>query len=188
MGLPPSSRLAAPPPPGVELRHFHVPGVDGSDELARVSEIATQLQAHLNSESARGLITLANQPGSSSAAVQATFAPFATALGFQSEVRGLFVDHEKGMRPDYYLKLEGTGILLEVERGKTTINNMDLLDFWKCHLCQHAHYLFLVVPRALRQNAKMSPRNEFQSVARRLKTFFTPGNTTNVRGLFVFGY
>jgi len=23
--------------------------------------------------------------------------------------------------------------LLEVERGKTTINNMQLLDFWKCH-------------------------------------------------------
>jgi len=41
------------------------------------------------------------------------------------------------LRPDYFLKLDDTGILLEVERGKTTINNMDLLDFWKCHLCRN---------------------------------------------------
>jgi hypothetical protein len=38
---------------------------------------------------------------------------------------------------------------------------MDLLDFWKCHVCQHAQYLFLLVPVALRQNPTMSPRNEF---------------------------
>ena len=24
---------------------------------------------------------------------------------------------------------------MEVERGKTTTNNKDFLDFWKCHLC-----------------------------------------------------
>ena len=35
-----------------------------------------------------------------------------------------------------------------------------LLDFWKCHLCRHTHYLFLLVPLALRQNPDMSPRKE----------------------------
>lgn len=79
-------------------------------------------------------------------------------------------------------------MLLEVEKGKTTINNMDLLDFWKCHVCPHAHYLFLLVPVALRQNATMSPRNEFAAVTRRLARFFTPRTHTNVRGLCVFGY
>ena len=29
---------------------------------------------------------------------------------------------------------------------------MDLLDFWKCHLCHHADYLFLMVPQALKHN------------------------------------
>ena len=48
-------------------------------------------------------------------------------------------------------RVGSSGILLEVERGKTTINNMDFLDFWKCHLCEHAHYLFLLVPQELRQ-------------------------------------
>jgi hypothetical protein len=90
--------------------------------------------------------------------------------------------------PDYYLPIGDTGILLEVERGKTTINNMDLLDFWKCHLCEHANYLFLMVPQELRQNATMSPRREYAFVVKRLASFFVPGNYTNVHGLFVFGY
>jgi hypothetical protein len=82
----------------------------------------------------------------------------------------------------------GTGSLLEVERGKTTINNMDLLDFWKCHICAHADYLILLVPRELRQNPTMAPRREFATVSKRLATFFEQGNYTNVRGLCLFGY
>lgn len=81
-----------------------------------------------------------------------------------------------------------TGIILEVERGKTTINNMDLLDFWKCHICAHADYLFSLVPQELWQNETMTARREFASVGRRLATFFEPRNHTNVRGLFLFGY
>lgn len=42
-----------------------------------------------------------------------------------------------------------SGIILEVERGKTLMNNMDLLDMWKCHICEHARYLFSIVPKAL---------------------------------------
>lgn len=65
---------------------------------------------------------------------------------------------------------------------------MDLLDFWKCHICGVAHYLFLLVPRELRHNDTMSPKREFDTVARRLKPFFEPDRCTNVRGLCLFGY
>ena len=84
--------------------------------------------------------------------------------------------------------MEGSGILLEVERGKTTTNNMDLLDFWKCHLCKQADYLFLMVPQALKHNDAMTPKKEYASVVKRLKTFFAPGNATNVRAVHIFGY
>jgi hypothetical protein len=147
------------------------------------------LLEHLNTEDALRSIATANRPGSSSQEIQGVFREFAHTLGFVNESRGLFEGYDtSALRPDYFLPLDGTGILLEVERGKTTINNMDLLDFWKCHLCTHAHYLFLVVPRALRQNPTMSPRNEFASVAKRLGTFFKPRNRTNVRGLYLYGY
>ena len=129
-----------------------------------------------------------NRPGKSSAEVQDTFLEFARDLGFESEKKGLFASDELALRPDYYLKLDTTGVILEVERGKTTINNMDLLDFWKCHLCPQAGYLFLLVPQALRQNETMNPRNEFATVNRRLSQFFKPHNYTNVRALCLFGY
>ena len=65
---------------------------------------------------------------------------------------------------------------------------MDLLDFWKCHICGVAAYLFLLVPMALRHNDDMTPKKEFASVKRRLGQFFEPGKYTNVRGLCIFGY
>jgi hypothetical protein len=65
---------------------------------------------------------------------------------------------------------------------------MDLLDFWKCHLCDQADYLFLMVPKELHQNETMAPRREYGFVVKRLQSFFVPPNYTNVRGVFVFGY
>jgi hypothetical protein len=65
---------------------------------------------------------------------------------------------------------------------------MDLLDFWKCHLCRRADYLFLMVPQALRHNPTMTPKKEYNSVVKRLDTFFVPGNETNVRAVHIFGY
>ncbi|MEZ5348122.1 MAG: hypothetical protein R2714_02825 [Microthrixaceae bacterium] len=106
----------------------------------------------------------------------------------RDESKGLFKTYQSALRPDYYLPISDTGIILEVERGKTTINNMDLLDFWKCHICEHADYLFLMVPSELRQNQTMSPRREYATVARRLESFFRPDNYTNVRGLVLIGY
>ncbi|KRE56430.1 hypothetical protein [Phycicoccus sp. Soil748] len=160
-----------------------------TDEYREVSEISDQLMAHLNDEAAQTLIEAANAPGQSSALVQASFLAFARELGFRDEARDLFASYEnRAVRPDYYRPLTNTGILLEVERGKTTINNMDFLDFWKCHLCEHASYLFLMVPQELRQNSSMRPRREYNTVVKRMASFFAPRNYTNVRGLHVFGY
>lgn len=75
-------------------------------------------------------------------------------------------------RADCSLEIEDTGVLVEVERGTTTINDMGLLDFWKCHICEHAHYLMLLVPCELRQNETMSPRRGFAAVKNRLHVGF----------------
>jgi hypothetical protein len=172
----------------IRLQKYVQEPLSHSEEWKEVSSLGDRLHQHLSTDRALALIRDANQPGQSSASVQATFGEFVKEMGFESERTGLFGTDEFALRPDYFLRLPETGILLEVERGKTTINNMDLLDFWKCHLCRHAHYLFLLVPLALRQNATMSPRNEFATVTRRLQRFFVPGNYTNVRGLCLFGY
>jgi len=157
-------------------------------ESRAVRDISDKLLAHLNTGDALELMLAANLPGTSSAEVQATFLPFATELGFTSEAKGLFLEYENKLRPDYFRPIGGLGILLEVERGKTTTNNMDLLDFWKCHLCKRADYLFLMVPQALKHNDTMTPKREYNSVVKRLETFFVPGNSTNVRAVHIFGY
>lgn len=172
----------------MERADFERADVVGTPEHQAVVAIADALFAHLESPEATALILEANQPGRSSAEVQNVFLEHARQLGFKDESKGLFSDYLSALRPDYYLPLDDTGIILEVERGKTTINNMDLLDFWKCHICHHAHYLILLVPTQLRQNPTMSARNEFATVRRRLATFFEERNYTNVRGLFLFGY
>jgi hypothetical protein len=159
-----------------------------TDEARAVKETSDQLLVHLNTEAALDLMLAANLPGMSSAMVQETFMPFATQLGFTSEAKGLFTEYKNNLRPDYFRPVAGNGIILEVERGKTTTNNMDLLDFWKCHLCHHADYLFLMVPQALKHNDTMSPKKEYNSVVKRLETFFLPGNATNVRAVHIFGY
>ena len=173
----------------IEMREFGQDKAEFESERGVVRAIATQLRFHLETPAVQAQFEFLNLPGASSQVIQSVFRDFALGLGFADESEGLFQSYEtSALRPDYFVRLDDTGILLEVERGKTTINNMDLLDFWKCHLCEHAHYLFLLVPRALRQNPTMSPRNEFASVVKRLGAFFRPRNYTNVRGLFVYGY
>jgi hypothetical protein len=116
-----------------------------------VNAVAKSLLDHLNTPEAQDLLALANLPGQSSAMVQGSFNVFATDLGFVDESKGLFEAYKnRAVRPDYFRRMRDTGILMEVERGKTTTNNMDFLDFWKCHLCEHANYLFLMVPQERR--------------------------------------
>ena len=160
-----------------------------SEEFKFVSEIEQSLLLKLNLPDVQKRIVEVNKPGVSSRQVQDAFLEEAQALGFRDEAKGLFANYaNKGLRPDYYLPIGDTGIILEVERGKTTINNMDFLDFWKCHLCEHANYLFLLVPKNLVQSDKRPPRNEFQVVINHLSPFFHENNYTNVRGLSIFGY
>jgi len=176
----------------VEVRHYVQHQMAETPEYKQVLKIALDLLNLLNTDRVLASIDNANQPGASSSDVQKAFRTEAQFLGFKDESKGLFQGYKSnGLRPDYFKKLKGTGIILEVERGKTTMNNMDLLDFWKCHICAHAHYLFLLVPVKLVQNntAKVGARNEFASVNNRLATFFLKeSNYTSVRGLSIFGY
>lgn len=175
----------------VATQHFVQEAYRTGAEFAAVCRVAQSLSQHLNTPATQARIAEANRPGLSSSHVQAVFLAEAERLGFRNEAQGLFADYRsRHVRPDYHLSLPEyqTGILMEVERGKTTINNMDFLDFWKCHLCPDAHHLFMLVPQELRQNDAMAPRREFTSVCNRMSSFFEPRNYTNVRSLWVFGY
>lgn len=168
------------------------PSVLPSAEHAAVKAVATALYEHLLEPGTQASIDAVNQPGVSSAQVQGTLLAQATELGFHSERQGLFATYTTpGLRPDYYRAVpeHGTGIILEVERGKTTINNMDLLDLWKCHICAEAHHLFLLVPQVLQQNAD-NPRvtRPYDYVRKRLPSFFTADTYTNVRSCWLYGY
>lgn len=172
----------------VELKPFVQEPLAATTEWQQVLALAQRLLGVLNEPAMLASIAAANRPKGSSAEVQAAFREPAERLGFHSERKGLFAESISGLRPDYYMPFGDTGILLEVERGKTTTNNMDLLDFWKCHISGNANYLFLLVPKALQHNDGMTPKKEYATVARRLAQFFVPGKYTNVRGLCLFGY
>lgn len=98
-----------------------------SEIYAEVRGVAGRFRERLEQPHAQNLILAANSPGTSSALVQAAVLEAATPLGFQSEAKGLFASYlTSALRPDYYLPIRESGILLEVERGKTTINNMEI--------------------------------------------------------------
>jgi hypothetical protein len=164
---------------------------NGTDEWKQVTQNAFEFINFLNTDEVIAQIKIANQPSSKSSKVQDVLLNKALELGFVNESKGLFSDYKNHrLRPDYFLKLpNNTGILMEVERGKTNQNNMDFLDFWKCHICKHAHYLFLIVPFELRQNSgnKVSGR-PFETVIKHIEPLFITENYTNVRGVFVIGY
>ena len=143
-------------------------------EWRRIRTLSEQLLRTLNAPGTLSSTEASNQPGNSSSFVQNAITPVAESLGFRSERLGLFTDGVRGLRPDFYLRTRDTGILLEVERGKTTINDMDLPNFWRCHVCPSAHYLFLLVPKELRQNHEINPRREYMTVLRTLSEFFEP--------------
>ena len=160
-----------------------------SEDWSKVTKLANSFQAHMRKKSVAARIVKANQPGSSSALIQGVLLEHASKLGFRNEADGLFKSYKnKGLRPDYFLGLGETGIILEIERGKTNQNNMDFLDFWKCHICKHAHYLFLMVPQELKQSAIGTISKPFKVTEYHLSAFFEKGNYTNVRGLVLFGY
>lgn len=173
----------------VALTILTTEGFEETAAFETANLVAQSLLEGVNRPDVLDAITLANSPGTSSQQVQRAILPVAHDLGFESEKKGLFSNYAvSALRPDYYLGLGETGILFEVERGKTLINNMDLLDMWKCHICPEATVLFLFVPRLLRQNDIERGTRVYGAVVNRLSTFFTPDNRTNVHAAFVFGY
>lgn len=133
-------------------------------------------------------ISIVHKHGATSTEIQNIVLPGAEALGFTSEKRQLFKEYSvPALRPDFYMKIGNTGILLEVERGKTTSNNMDLLDLWKCHICEHADFLFLLIPNK-RHAQKGNGTKPYAQVKKRLSTFFESHNYVNVEAAFLFGY
>ena len=162
--------------------------VRGSPTFAKVESIASALRGYLNEERAQQLILERHILNAKSQLIQEIFLEEAIRLGFEDEKNGLFSSYEvSALRPDYFCQVDDTGILLEVERGKTTINNMDLLDLWKCHICEHASYLFLVVPK-VRLSANGSAIRTFAYVRSRLAPFFERRNYVNVDAVYLFGY
>ncbi|MGD0914541.1 MAG: hypothetical protein ABR928_21820 [Terracidiphilus sp.] len=164
------------------------PGKFSKDVYERVSKIAEELKAHMDTKSFRSKLELVHKVNGKSQDVQKLIADELVRLKFMPEKRGLFSECEvPSLRPDLYLQLGKSGILVEVERGKTTANNMDFLDVWKCHICAHADFLFLIVP-CERARTTGKPTKEFERVKNRIGTFFKRGNYVNVEEVHLFGY
>ncbi len=129
-----------------------------------------------------------HQVNAKSHQIQDIILPKCKELGLASEKKGLFSNYATAqLRPDYYIPLNSTGLIMEVERGKTTTNNMDLLDIWKCHICEKADYLLLVVP-VVRQTNSGRRTKIYEHVIKRISSFYSAQNYVNVKGCFIIGY
>lgn len=163
-----------------------------SKEWNEVKAISEKFTKFLSEPQNKKKITEFHIPGAQSQRIEEVITPFAEKLGFISQAKELFQKYKVSkLRPDYYLSLLSTGIIIEVERGQTSQNNAALKDLWKAHICEEAHYLFLFVPMELRQNKKDPNKisgRPFNETVNRLSTFFVEENYTNVRGLVIFGY
>ncbi len=173
----------------IETKIFNKPNITMNKDFVKSIEIFEKLVAYMKDDKVQRELRKIHQVGAKSSEIQKIILEKTIELGFSSEKKGLFENYSvKQLRPDYYLKLEECkGIILEVERGKTITNNMDLLDLWKCHICSKANYLFLIVPN-IRQTHKGGKTNTFEPVVKRMETFFKTENYTNVDGVFIIGY
>jgi hypothetical protein len=158
----------------VEFAVLKKKDVESLESFTRVNAMAEELRQYLDQEKTQQQILERHILGASSALIQDVVKEKLIALGFVPEKRGLFDKCTvPALRPDYFCNMGAhSGILLEVERGKTTTNNMDLLDFWKCHICEHAEYLFLLVPQK-RTSANGTVLKHFQQVKKRLGVFLS---------------
>ena len=152
-------------------------------ELKVVKSISNKFLNYLNKQETIKKLNDFNIKGNKSQKIQEVFLDYLLSLGFKSEKQGLFKDYNSQLRPDYFKKLNRSGIILEVERGKTIRNNMDLLDVWKCHICKEANHLFLVIPKEISHTP-----NCFKYSSNRLNTFFQKNNYINIDSLNIFGY
>jgi hypothetical protein len=163
---------------------------DDLAELADVDALAQRLLAHL--EGSEAAIDVAHVHAAPSGAIQAIASAVLTeALGFKEEI---VLAPEEGFtiraRPDFIYRLApGRGVLAEVERGGTTTNNHDLKDFWKAHIAQDAHHLFLIVPRSNWKRDGTGREKPYKHVCRRLRAFFGDARReVDVLSVHIFGY
>ena len=174
---------------GIWRRDFVRSDLAASSEWNEIQRIVTELVDYMNRPNVYAQLCKANVPRSESQNVQAVIKDKTSELGFRDESKGLFAGYStRGLKPDYYREVGCTGVILEVERGKTINNNMDFLDFWKCHICRVASFLILLVPTELRHNDKDRPTQAFRAASNRLESFFVTENYTNVWGLVLLGY
>ena len=158
------------------------------DVYEQLSKIADELKAHMDTKPFRSKLEGVHRVHGKSQDVQGLLKGKLSKLGFESEKKRLFDGYGvPSLCPDFYREVGESGILVEVERGKTTANNMDFLDIWKCHICRKAHFLFLIVPRE-RARTTGKPTKEFERVRKRIGTFFERGNYVNVEAVHLFGY
>ena len=170
-------------------RDFVRSDLAASSEWIEIQEMAAALVGYMNRPGVHAQLSRANVPGSASQKIQDIISHKTAELGFRDESKGLFANYKtRGLRPDYYREVGCTGVILEVERGKTINNNMDFLDFWKCHICRVASFLILLVPIELRHNDTDRPTQAFHAASNRLESFFRAENYTNVWGLILLGY
>jgi hypothetical protein len=161
-------------------------GIESNPSFRSAQAIATTLRDFLNRPEIEAEIRRKDVCGANSAEIQNVILPCTKKLGFEPEKKRLFARYEcRSLRPDYFQR--EVGILLEVERGKTVMNNMDLLDIWKCHICEQARYLFLIIPK-VRRNKKGGSAKQFHLTHNRMTSFFRKENYVNVDAVFLFGY
>jgi len=161
-------------------------GAARAREVAGVRTIALKLRDALAASVASDALAQIAPIGGTSHEVDAVVRPIAESLGFTSQRKDLFADYPTRLRPDWFRTVGTSGILLEVERGKTLTNNMDLLDLWKCHICREAHHLFLVVP--LKVQRTNGTESVYSRVVSRMHTFVMPENKVDVVSIAVLGY
>ena len=172
----------------VSLISFAVPGSESPGAI-RARETADRLAKTVSALQGTELYLSATQQGMSSKHFQELIKEDLISLGYVDE------RHQRvglaGFRPDFILDIPGDGVLVEVERGKTIDNNMDMLDMWKCHVHQDARHLILLVPvwyvkRKTDGGSSQTPT--FSKVCVRLAQFFEPENYTNVMTLHILGF
>jgi len=157
-------------------------------EFFLAQTIAEEISSYMKTTEVSKKLFETHQVNAKSHEIQEIILPKCIELGMSSEKKGLFSSYATAqLRPDYYIELNDSGLIMEVERGKTIANNMDLLDVWKCHICEKADYLLLVVP-VIRQTNRGGRIKIYEHVVKRIGSFFQKQNYLNVKGCFIIGY
>jgi len=170
------------------MEYFEHAQIDRGQEFSSAQGVAKSIFNFMCTEEISRKISETHRVNAKSHQIQAIILPRCIELGMSSEKKGLFSSYATAqLRPDYYLRLNNTGLIMEVERGKTIANNMDLLDIWKCHICEEANYLLLVVP-IIRQTYSGGSIKIYEHVIKRTSSFFAVQNYVNVNACFIIGY